>query len=133
MTMNNVFSLPRLGVADAMRLYGMTARAIRFYDERGLIVSARDRKNARCFDGVARRRLAWIAKLRAGGVSLVDIQHVLAAEDGSGHGRECAVEKLEARRAALEAELQRLHEVLADFSVAEAQPAAAADRGAANL
>jgi DNA-binding transcriptional MerR regulator len=93
--------LPRLGMGDAQKIYGVTARALRFYEERGLLTPHRDRTNCRFFDGEARRRLGWIAALRAAGVSLPDIGQVLEAEERDGRGREVACEKLAARRRAL--------------------------------
>ena len=48
-----------------MRLFGLTARAIRHYEEWGLITAMRDRRNNRCFDERARARLGWISTLRA--------------------------------------------------------------------
>lgn len=116
MTRENIHHLPRLGMASAMRLFGLTARALRFYEERGLVEARRDRLNARYYDPVARGRLEWIARLRRAGVSLPDIEEVLAAEDDDGRGRECALAKLEKRREALSAELARLDEVTSELT-----------------
>lgn len=105
MRTNNVHHLPSLGLADAMRLFGLTARAIRYYEERGLIKAGRDRLNARIFDAKARRRLTWIAKLRLAGVSLPDIEEVLTEEDRAGDGAPCALMKLHSRRCELAGQL----------------------------
>jgi DNA-binding transcriptional MerR regulator len=118
MTVENIHHLPRLGMAGAMRLFGLTARALRFYEEKGLVEARRDRLNARFYDPAARRRLEWIARLRKAGVSLPDIEEVLHAEDDGGSGRDCAMRKLEARRTALQAELGRLDEALTEFKTA---------------
>ena len=115
MTRENIHHLPRLGMGDAMRLFGMTARALRFYEEKGLVEARRDRLNARYFDGPARQRLAWISRLRAAGVSLPEICEVLQAEEDHGRGRQCALSKVERRRAELVAELQRVDETLASL------------------
>jgi DNA-binding transcriptional MerR regulator len=96
--------LPRIGLGDACRLFGFTPRAIRFYEERGLIEARRDFQNRRVYDPPARRRLAWIAELRRARLSLPDIRAVLDAEDASGCGREAALARLEARRHKLQAE-----------------------------
>jgi len=114
MTVENIHHLPRLGMAGAMRLFGLTARALRFYEEKGLVEARRDRLNARFYDPAARRRLEWIARLRKAGVSLPDIEEVLHAEDDS-RGRDCALRKLEQRREALQAELGRLDQALTEF------------------
>jgi len=120
MTVENIHHLPRLGMAGAMRLFGLTARALRFYEEKGLVEARRDRLNARFYDPAARRRLEWISRLRKAGVSLPDIEDVLHAEDGGGTGRDCAMRKLEARREALAAEMGRLDEALTEFKAAPA-------------
>jgi DNA-binding transcriptional MerR regulator len=111
MTDENIRHLPRLGIAGAMRLYGMTARALRFYEEKGLVEARRDRLNARYYDPAARRRLEWISRLRKAGVGLGEIEDVLAADE-NGRGRETALATLTARREALTAELGALDEAL---------------------
>lgn len=120
MTRENIHHLPRLGMGDAMRLFGMTARALRFYEEKGLVQARRDRLNARYFDGPARQRLAWISRLRSAGVSLPEICEVLTAEEQQGRGRECALAKVETRRAQLAAELERIDETLVTLRNGEA-------------
>ena len=108
MTDDNIRHLPRIGIGEAMQLFGMTARAIRFYEEKGLIEARRDRLNSRFYDGVARERLRWISALRAAGLPLADIEDVLNAEDRDGGGRDCALGKLQARRATVQLELARV-------------------------
>jgi DNA-binding transcriptional MerR regulator len=44
---DNIRHLPRLRIGEAMKLFDMTARAIRYYEERGLIDARRDRMNSR--------------------------------------------------------------------------------------
>jgi DNA-binding transcriptional MerR regulator len=123
MTRENIHHLPRLGMSGAMRLFGLTARALRFYEEKGLVEARRDRLNARYYDPAARQRLEWIARLRKAGVSLPDIEEVLGAdEDGKGH--ECALRKLERRRADLQAELVQLDEVLTELKAPRTDGAA---------
>ena len=116
MTDDNVHHLPRIGIGEAMRLYGLTARAIRFYEEKGLVEPRRDRLNVRFFDGVARRRLGWIAQLRKAGVPLGDIAEVLEAEESDSRGRERALASLETRRQSLRRELEQVEAALAEFS-----------------
>jgi DNA-binding transcriptional MerR regulator len=104
----NVRHLPRLSLASAMRIYGLTARALRFYEERGLLSARRDRLNARYYDPEARQRLDWIARLRQGGVSLEDIRDILAAEDGDERRRELALAALARKQTELEDQLARI-------------------------
>jgi DNA-binding transcriptional MerR regulator len=121
MTDENIRHLPRLGIAGAMRLYGMTARALRFYEERGLVEARRDRLNTRYYDPAARRRLEWISRLRKAGVGLADIEAVLSADE-DGQGRERALATLTARRTSLCDELSRLDDVLAELQQPQTPP-----------
>jgi DNA-binding transcriptional MerR regulator len=114
MTEENIRHLPRIGIGEAMRLYGMTARAIRFYEEKRLVEARRDRLNRRYYDHEARERLAWIGSLRQAGLSLPDIQHVLEAREDARHGRARTV--LEQRRWSLELDMARLEVVAAGLA-----------------
>jgi len=105
MTDDNIRHLPRLRIGEAMKLFDMTARAIRYYEERGLIEARRDRMNSRFYDQTARRRLGWIRQLRGAGLGLRDIQDVIEADEDRGAGSSVALERLAARRASIEAEL----------------------------
>lgn len=109
---DNLHHLPRLGFADACRLFGMTPRALRFYEEKGLIEARRDRLNHRYYDGATRQKLAWIARLRSVSLSLRDIRQVLEADQrpgpNAGSGSQLALRKLLARRETLARELAAL-------------------------
>ena len=95
-------------IGEASRLFGLSLRAIRFYEQCGLVEVRRDRRNYRSFDGLARLRLGWISALRAAGLRLGDIREILDVEDCESSGRERALEKLQARRRAVEQDLARL-------------------------
>lgn len=91
------------------RSFGLTPRAVRLYEERGLITPGRDGHNRRSFGGEARRRLALIASLRAVGVGLESIERILthpldssAANARMLHELRSEVDKLEQRRMAAE-------------------------------
>ena len=47
--------------AEASRRFGLTPRAMRYYEERGLIDVDRDWQNRRCYDEAAQQRLARLA------------------------------------------------------------------------
>ena len=69
-------------ISHVCALFTLTPRAIRFYEERGLIRPERDRMNRRIFDGAVRRRLKVIADLRRAGLPLWEIGALLdEAED----------------------------------------------------
>lgn len=98
----------RLPVADARRLFGLTGRALRYYEELGLVVAHRDSANARWYDAAGRRRLSWIARLRRF-MPLHEIAEVLRAEEEEpAGGRPFALRRLDHRRVALEDELAAL-------------------------
>jgi DNA-binding transcriptional MerR regulator len=111
----------RIGIGEATAIFGMTARAIRFYEQRGLIALQRDRTNARVFDHAARRRLAWIGELRRAGVSLADIAEILESEETSGLGWERATAHLEARQERLQKQLEDVSALLRDISRLKAE------------
>ena len=105
----------RLAVADARKLFGLTGRALRYYEELGLVAAHRDHTNARWYDAVARRRLEWIARLRRH-VPLHDIAEVLRAEEQEpGRGRALALRHLDRRRVALGDEFASLEALIADL------------------
>lgn len=101
----------RAGIAEVAQAFGMTPRAIRFYESRGLISCGRDRMNVRVFDAMAHERLRRIGLLRSAGLSVKDVAELITAEPGG----DLVLEKLRARRHALEAMLQRVDEVIAEY------------------
>lgn len=73
-------------------LFGLTPRAIRYYESVGLIETIRTRTNARIFDARARERLRWIARLRAAGVPLEGIRDVVELDaDPETKGQQAAM------------------------------------------
>lgn len=67
-------------LARASRLYGLSVRALRFYEERGLLAPRRDARNHRVFDNAQVRRLNLIAILRRADVPINTIAHLIAQE-----------------------------------------------------
>ena len=98
---SNIRHLSQLSLQGAMRQFGLTARALRYYEEIGLLEAQRDRINHRSYGPQARRRLEWIAPLRAAGLGIDDIRAVIQAEETEGRGRDFAVARLQARRTTL--------------------------------
>ncbi len=93
-------------ISELTRRFSLTARAIRYYEERGLIAAARDRQNARRFDQRAQRRLSQITQLRKAGLSIPDIEDILhRAETADAHDVTClALQRLTRRLDALDLE-----------------------------
>lgn len=106
----------RVGISQAARLFGVTPRALRFYEGQGLVVARRDPVNVRFYDAAACRRIAWIARLRKIGVPLPEIEEVLRfEEEGEGRAAECARAKVEHRRQVLLRELEMANQALAEI------------------
>lgn len=67
-------------IAQVATLAGVTFRALRYYEELGLLAPTRDRSGARCFDRRQCDRAIIIAKLRRMDLSLADIRWILDEE-----------------------------------------------------
>jgi DNA-binding transcriptional MerR regulator len=91
------------GIGDIGRMFGLTARAIRFYEECGLVSPRRDRTNRRCFSREDRARLEIISILRQGDLRIPEIAQVLAAAPGE--RRRLSVDLLTARLSCLSREM----------------------------
>ncbi len=103
-------------IAEAKRRFGLTERAIRFYEERGMIEVERGLYTPRFFDEKAQTRLGWIASLRGANLSLRDIEDIILLEEREGRGYALAAEKLAEMRAALQAQLKRLDSVSSELA-----------------
>ena len=131
--------VPRSGsyasLGAAMREFGLTARALRYYEEVGLIEADRDRLNCRRYDKRAMERLRLIAQFRRAGLDVRDIRLILERREQAGGETyvDCAVARLEERLAVIEAERRQIEEALAllgerrtEQAPAEAPPRTAA-------
>jgi DNA-binding transcriptional MerR regulator len=114
-------------ITELGQLFGLSARAIRFYEERGLVEARRDRLNRRRYDRRARTRLQVIAQFRRAGLPLDDIEEILTLQDRSEDAADHvarAIEKLNVRLAAIEKERSEVEAVMAVLS--QTAPKAAA-------
>jgi DNA-binding transcriptional MerR regulator len=99
------------------KLLGLTARAIRFYEEKGLVKPGRS-WSGRVYTRRDFQRLSVIARGRKAGLSLEDLEDILNAYDPADHGKkqvELALDRLherllvlDAQRAALLSEISEL-------------------------
>ena len=105
--------LHRMKVGELARKTGKSVRAMRLYEEMGLLTPARSEGNFRLYgpDDVA--RVYWIAKLQALGFSLPQIQGLLTTVESSSSGadamqglRETFRSRLSETRAQVETLLQ---------------------------
>ena len=70
-----------LTIGEVSRLYGVTLRALRFYEQRGLLNPIR-RSGARLYDGGQKIRLQMILKGKHLGFTLTEIADLLDADSG---------------------------------------------------
>jgi len=70
-------------IGELTRLYGLTARTLRYYEDEGLIASSRDAMNRRTYDLATCERLEMIIPLRNAGVPLSDISVFLKLGDNA--------------------------------------------------
>jgi len=74
--------LARLSRAEFARLCGVTQRALRFYEARGLI-SPQRKGRTRAYSKVERHRIALILRAKRLGFSLTEIGHMIEVKDGA--------------------------------------------------
>ncbi|MBX3482019.1 MerR family transcriptional regulator [Phenylobacterium sp.] len=102
-----------VGISEAMDRFGMTARALHYYEQRGLIRSRRRPDRSRCYDAAGILTLTWIARLRRLGIRLADIETLLRDDLDEARVMAGARALLRSRQAAVAAELERIGDVLA--------------------
>lgn len=112
------------GIAQLCVEFGLTPRAIRFYEGKGLLTPRRV-NGTRVYTRRDRARLALIQRSKAIGASLEEIRHYLDLYGAHGEGRvaqlqwvqqrtDASIRELEARRAAIDATLAELRLINAD-------------------
>ena len=127
-------------IADLARAFGVTPRALRFYEDQGLLAPMRQGQT-RLYSAADRARLAWILRGKRVGFSLAEIAEMLdlyALGDHRTTQRRRTLAKCRERIAALErqradidqmiAELEAFTELLAEIIENPAREAAARAR-----
>ena len=106
------------GITELCREFGVTLRALRFYEDKGLLAPRRI-NGTRVYTRRDRARLALILRAKAIGSSLAEIKHYLDLYGDHGEGRaqqlnfvisrtDAAIADLEAKRAHIDATLAEL-------------------------
>ncbi|HEX6720041.1 MAG TPA: MerR family DNA-binding transcriptional regulator [Burkholderiaceae bacterium] len=106
------------GIGDLCAEFGVTARAVRFYEDKGLLTPRRI-NNTRIYTRRDRTRLALILRSKAIGAPLSEIKTFLELYGAHGEGREKqarwvlartdkAIAQLEAKRSHIDATLAEL-------------------------
>ncbi|MDK9705312.1 MAG: MerR family DNA-binding transcriptional regulator [Sulfuritalea sp.] len=109
------------GITELARELGVTQRAIRLYEARGLLAPRRI-NGGRAYTRRDRVRLALILRGRAMGLSLAEIEHILSlyGDHGEGHAKqleylvgriEAAIGELDSRRRDIETTLGELRTI----------------------
>lgn len=116
-----------LPIGQIAELTGLTVRAIRLYEEKGLLKPARDRNGMRWFDTATTSKIVFIAQAREAGFSLAEIKVLAERLRGSSTASSSAGEGL-VRRRLKELEAQR-NALLRCCEVLELAPAAPGGSG----
>ena len=106
------------GIAELCTEFGVTLRALRFYEDKGLLTPRRV-SGARVYSRRDRARLSLILRAKAIGTSLSEIKHYLDLYGDNGEGRikqlgyviertDDAIRELETRRARIDETLAEL-------------------------
>ena len=109
------------GITELAKEYGISLRAIRFYEDKGLLAPRRI-NGGRAYTRRDQVRLGLILRGKAVGMSLAEIEHILSlyGERGEGHAQQldyligridAAMSELDQRRRHIEAMLGELGEV----------------------
>lgn len=102
----------RAGMSEVSRRTNLTPRAIRLYEQRGLVEAGRDEVGARCFSPEMVERLVFIALSRRAGLSLKDIGELISLSRSRG-AVERALELCERRLADLDREREGVRQMVA--------------------
>lgn len=109
------------GITELAQEFGISLRAIRFYEDKGLLAPRRI-NGGRAYTRRDRVRLGLILRGKAVGMSLAEIEHILSlyGDHGEGHAKQLgyligrideATTELDTRRRNIEAMLGELGEV----------------------
>lgn len=118
----------RFSISDLTREFGVTARALRFYEDEGLIAPARIGLN-RIYSKRDRARLAWIMRAKNVGFSLTEIREMIDLydlNDGRVEQRRVTVQrcrekiaKLKKQKADIESSIKELTEFVTHMETLE--------------
>src|SRR5215831_17893949 len=103
-------------ITELAKDFGITLRALRFYESRGLLSPARDGRK-RLFSRADRDRIALILKGKALGLTLAEISQMVAAESGAAAKKDLPMsrDKCEEQIAFFERQIREANEALTEL------------------
>jgi len=111
------------GIAEMCDAFGISARALRFYEEKGLLAPRRV-NGARIYNRRDRARLSLILRGQSIGASLAEIKEYLDlyGDQGEGHARQLqyVIEKTDQAIADLEAKARQIERTLVEMRLINA-------------
>lgn len=110
-------------ITDLAREFGLTTRAIRFYEDQGLLAPARAGRN-RVYDNRDRVRLKLTLRGKRLGLALSEIRELIDMYNATGDEKaqlERFLEVMDRRRAILEQQREDIEAVLAEINDFERQ------------
>jgi DNA-binding transcriptional MerR regulator len=133
--MSTILSTDRFrtsSITQLCREFGCTARALRFYEDQGLVFPRRQQMQ-RVYSYKDRARLTLVVRGRSVGLSLAQIRHLLDTYDDQGAAAQTALalrvfrqrlEALQADRSRIDTALDTLSQAIAHLSSAQVTEAA---------
>jgi DNA-binding transcriptional MerR regulator len=112
------------GITELAREHGISLRAIRFYEDKGLLAPRRI-NGGRAYTRRDKVRLGLILRGKAVGMSLAEIEHILSlyGEHGEGRSRQLdyLVGRIDEAMAELDTRKRHIEDMLNDLAATRAQ------------
>jgi len=112
------------GITELSREFGISLRAIRFYEDKGLLAPRRI-NGGRAYSRRDRVRLALILRGRAVGMSLAEIEHILSlyGDHGEGHARQLdyLIGRIDEAMAELDTRRRNIETMQAELSLVQGE------------